>query len=104
MKPIGCKWVYKVKYKVDGTLDKYKACLVAKGFKQPYGLNYDDTFSPVVKTVTVHLDLSIVVSRGWCYTSWMFGMLFFMEFFRNICICDNLLDLWILLLLDICAS
>jgi hypothetical protein len=33
-KPIGCKWVYKVKYKEDGTLDKYKAWLVAKGFSQ----------------------------------------------------------------------
>ena len=63
---IDCKWVFKVKYKADGTVDRHKARLVAKGFKQRYGLDYDDTFSPVVKPVTVRLVLSIVVSRGWC--------------------------------------
>jgi histone deacetylase 1/2 len=42
---INCKWVYKVKKKADGTVDKYKACLIAKGFKQRYGINYEDTFS-----------------------------------------------------------
>ena len=39
-KPIGCKWVYKVKYKVDGTRDKYKARLVAKGFSQQEAIDY----------------------------------------------------------------
>ena len=63
---IDCKWVFKIKHKPDGSVDRYKARLVAKGFKQRYGLDYDDTFSPVVKPVTVRLVLSIVVSRGWC--------------------------------------
>jgi hypothetical protein len=62
---INCKWVYKVKRKADGTIDRYKACLVAKGFKQHYGVDYDDTFSPVVKASTIQLVLS-VVSRNWC--------------------------------------
>ena len=63
---IDCKWVYKVKRKADGTIDRYKARLVAKGFKQRYGIDYEDTFSPVVKIATVRLVLSLAVSRGWC--------------------------------------
>lgn len=62
---IDCKWVYKIKRKADGTLDMYKAHLVAKGFKQRYGIDYEDRFSPVVKAVTIRMVLSIAVSRGW---------------------------------------
>lgn len=62
---IDCKWVYRVKKKADGTVDRYKARLMAKGFKQRYGIDYEDTFSPVVKAATVRLIFSIAVSRGW---------------------------------------
>lgn len=62
---IGCKWVYKIKRKSDGTIDRYKARLVAKGFKQRYGIDYEDTFSLVVKAATIRLIVSIAVSRGW---------------------------------------
>ena len=62
---IDCKWVFRIKQKSDGTVDRYKARLVAKGFKQRYGIDYEDTFSPVVKAATIRLVLSIAVSRGW---------------------------------------
>lgn len=47
--PIGCKWVYKVKCKADGTLDKYKARLVAKGFTQKEGIDFHEIFALVPK-------------------------------------------------------
>jgi hypothetical protein len=62
---IDCKWVYKIKRKPDGTVDRHKARLVAKGFKQRYGVDYEDTLSPVVKPATIRLVLSLALSKGW---------------------------------------
>ena len=50
---IRCRWVYKVKYKADGSLDKYKSYLVAKEYTQEAGVRFMDTFSLVVKLATV---------------------------------------------------
>jgi hypothetical protein len=51
--------------KADGSMDSHKARLVAKGFKQRLGIDYDDTFHPVVKLATIHLVLSLAASNGW---------------------------------------
>jgi histone deacetylase 1/2 len=62
---IDCMWIFKVKKKADGTVDRYKSRLVAKGHKQRYGIDYEDTFSPVVKAATIRIVLSVAVSRVW---------------------------------------
>uniref|UniRef100_A0A8R7QI62 Reverse transcriptase Ty1/copia-type domain-containing protein n=1 Tax=Triticum urartu TaxID=4572 RepID=A0A8R7QI62_TRIUA len=62
---VSCKWIFKTKHRSDGSVDKHKAHLVARGFTQHHGIDYGDTFSPVVKPATVRLVLSLAVSHGW---------------------------------------
>jgi len=52
-KAVGCKWVFKVKSKPDGTVERFKARLVAKGFSQQPGTDFDETFAPVVRMNTL---------------------------------------------------
>ncbi|GJV67222.1 ribonuclease H-like domain-containing protein [Tanacetum coccineum] len=64
-KAIGSKWIYKIKFRSSGEIDRYKAILVAQGFWQKEGIDYEETFSPVVKMVTVRCLLNIVVAMSW---------------------------------------
>ncbi|KAJ0467966.1 putative RNA-directed DNA polymerase [Helianthus annuus] len=62
---VDCKWVYKMKQDQTGAITRYKARLVAKGFRQQPGVDYHDTFSPVIKATTIRTVLSIAVTKGW---------------------------------------
>jgi len=64
-KAIGCKWVYKIKYKSDGSNEWYKAHLVVHSDTQVEGLYYAQTFVPVKKLVSVRLFLVVAVIQGW---------------------------------------
>lgn len=62
---IDSRWVFKVKRKADGSVEHYKARLVTKGFKQRFGVDYLETYSPVIKPTTIRVIISLAVTRGW---------------------------------------
>ncbi|KFK29449.1 hypothetical protein AALP_AA7G135900 [Arabis alpina] len=62
---VGCRWVFRLKRLPNGAIHRYKARLVAKGFHQRPGIDYFDTFSPVIKPPSIRLVLSLAVSRNW---------------------------------------
>lgn len=65
VKPIGLKWIFKIKRNADGTISKYKARLVAKGYVQRHGVDYDEVFAPVARIETIRLIIGLAGTHGW---------------------------------------
>ncbi len=64
-KTIGHKWVYKVKHNADGFMNIYKAKFVTKGYAQTYGIDYEETYSPVAKMTTIKPIVAMIAIKGW---------------------------------------
>ncbi|MCO5590435.1 hypothetical protein L7F22_044405 [Adiantum nelumboides] len=64
-KPIGCRWVYKIKRNSDGSVSRYKARLVAKGCLSTYGIDYKETFAHVGKMATIRAVIAVAIAKGW---------------------------------------
>jgi hypothetical protein len=64
-KLVRCKWVYITKYASDGSVERHKAWLVAKGFSQVEGIDYNETFAPIEKMKPIRLVLALVASLKW---------------------------------------
>jgi hypothetical protein len=59
------KWIYKIKHSADGSVEKYKARFVGRGFSQVERIDYEETFSPVTLYTSIHTNISLAASMGW---------------------------------------
>ena len=71
---VGCKWIYKFKTHSDGSNERYKTCLVEKGFTQEYEIDYEETFTPVARISSVRALLAIAATSKWDLFSDLMGI------------------------------
>ena len=64
-KIVGCKWVFTVKCRANGSVERYKARLVAKGYTQTHEIDYQETFAPVAKINSIRILLSLAANYDW---------------------------------------
>jgi hypothetical protein len=62
---VGSRWIYKIKHVVDGSVDKFKARFVAKGFSQKEGIDFSETFAPMARYSSIRAVISIAAELGW---------------------------------------
>jgi len=62
---VGSRWIYKIKYAADDSVEKYKARFVAKGYSQKEGIDYEETFALVAKYTSIRTMISLAAERGW---------------------------------------
>lgn len=62
---VGSRWIYKIKYATDGSVEKYKNKFAAKGYAQKEGIDYEETFSPVASYTSIRTMISLVAQLGW---------------------------------------
>jgi len=62
---VGSKWIYKIKYAADDSVEKYKVRFVAKGYAQKEGVDYEETFAPIARYTSIWSVISLVAQMGW---------------------------------------
>jgi hypothetical protein len=72
------KWIYKIKHATDGSVEKFKARFVARGFSQKEGIDYDEIFAPVARYTSIRIIILLLQSLIGNFTKWMLRLLFLM--------------------------
>ena len=93
-KHVRCKWVYKTKYAQDGSVERIKARLFAKGFSQVEGIDYNETFTAVTKMNSIRLVISLATLHNWEVNQMDVKSAFYMVIYRSKFTWNNLLDMF----------
>ena len=82
---VGNKWVFLIKHRPEGSINKYKALHIAKGFRQQASIDFHDTFIPVAKCATICLVLNLTLSQGWSPNNLISTMPFLVDTSKRLC-------------------